>query len=305
MPIIYRKACAEDLERADALVVACINDLTSRHGFGPVAESRPPQFQLFSLEDDPDGLWVAEEADRILGFAWSWACDDLWFLSQLFVSPDHQGRGIGGEMLKRMFDHAGKRGATNRVLITFSFNVVSQGLYIRNGIIPRFPIYNFSVSRERLASGAQSGQFRQMPLFHHVALENTASHLRSLAGIDAQVLGVSRDKHHKFLLSDSARRGFLFNSDGNDIGYAYISGGHVGPLAVSDPGFLGGVFDAALNLAAESGSAQVSAFIPGTSDVALKLAAERGMQITLPMLLMSTREFGNWDRYLPRNPGFV
>ena len=54
------------------------------------APSRP-QFQLFSLEDDPSGLWIAEEGEEIVGFAWSWACDDIWFLAQLFVSSQRQG----------------------------------------------------------------------------------------------------------------------------------------------------------------------------------------------------------------------
>ena len=97
--ITYRRARETDLVRSDQLVVASINDLTQRHGFGPIATSSPPAFQLFSISDDADGLWVATEADEILGFAWSWACGGLWFLAQLFVSPDHQGRGIGNELL--------------------------------------------------------------------------------------------------------------------------------------------------------------------------------------------------------------
>jgi hypothetical protein len=34
-----------------------------------MAVSNPPHFQLFPLQDDPGGLWVAEEDDGILGFA--------------------------------------------------------------------------------------------------------------------------------------------------------------------------------------------------------------------------------------------
>jgi hypothetical protein len=56
MPITYRPAREADLERSDRLVVASINDLTRRHGFGPMATSHPPAFQLFSLKDDADGL---------------------------------------------------------------------------------------------------------------------------------------------------------------------------------------------------------------------------------------------------------
>ena len=83
MPLVYRLARTQDLERADALVVASINDLTERHGFGSMATARPPNFQLFSLKDDPDGLWVADDGGDILGFAWSWVCGDVWFLAQL------------------------------------------------------------------------------------------------------------------------------------------------------------------------------------------------------------------------------
>jgi GNAT superfamily N-acetyltransferase len=300
MPILYRPARAEDLQRTDGLVVASINDLTERHGFGSMAVSRPPNFQLFSLKDDASGLWVAEEADEILGFAWSWACGDLWFLAQLFVSPGHQGRGIGSELLKRTFEHAQKSGATNKALITFSFNTVSQGLYLQHGMFPRLPIYNFSVGRELLVGRLQGLQFR------HVRLVETASHLDSLARIDARALGVSREKHHRYLINDTATKGFSLHAGDDCVGYVYVStDGHIGPLAVVQPDVVGTAFRTALNLAAASGSSKVSAFIPGTSEAALSTAAEHGMRITFPMLLMSTHEFGDWTQYLPRNPGFM
>jgi len=300
MPVVCRPARSQDLERADELVVASINDLTKRHGFGPMAVSRPPNFQLFSLKDDADGLWVAEDADEILGFAWSWVCGDLWFLAQLFVSPGHQGRGIGNELLKRTLEHAQKSGATNKALITFTFNTVSQGLYIRNGLFPRFPIYNFSVAREVLMGRLQGAQLRCVPI------EETASNLRSLAQIDARVLGVSREKHHRYLINDSATRGVSLYAGDDRVGYAYVgTDGHIGPLAVVQSNALGTALSTALNLAAESGSSKVSAFLPGASETALSTAVEHGMRITFPMLLMSTRDFGDWAQYLPRNPGFM
>jgi GNAT superfamily N-acetyltransferase len=135
MTVVCRPACAEDLELADALVVA---------------RSESSEFSVVLSSGRPDGPWVAEDEGRILGFAWSWACGDIWFLAQLFVSPDRQGGSIGNELIERTLDHAKKSGASNRVLITFSFNTVSQGLYIRHGLFPRFPIYTVRVPRERL-----------------------------------------------------------------------------------------------------------------------------------------------------------
>jgi hypothetical protein len=216
------------------------------------------------------------------------------------VSPAQQGRGIGDELLKRSFEHARRSGAANRALITFSFNPVSQGLYIRNGLFPRFPIYGFKVAREVLTGRLQGPQFGHRPL------EDAAADLRSLAEIDARALGVSREKHHRYLINDAAMTGVSLWSGDRCVGYAYVStSGHVGPLAVASPEFADAAFRTALALAVESGSAHVSAFLPGSSESALRTAVEHGMRITFPMLLMSTRDFGDWSAYLPRNPGFM
>ena len=39
--------------------------------------------------------------------------------------------------------------------------------------------------------------------------------------------------------------------------------------------------------------------------IEVRLAIQHGMRIAFPMVLLSTREFGDWTRYLPRNPGFM
>jgi predicted GNAT family acetyltransferase len=223
----------------------------------------------------------------------------LWFLAQLFVSPGQQGRGVGQELLARTLEHARKTKAAIKALITFAFNSVSQGLYIRHGLFPRCPIYNFKVAREVLISSLQGAQLRCEPL------ENMASHLHSLAEIDARAMGISRAKHHGLLIEDGATRGVMLYAGDDCVGYAYVADGHIGPLAVAQRAALGAAFRTALELAAEGGFPQVSALIPGPCDAALSIAVEHGMRITSPMVLMSTHDFGNWTQYLPRNPGFM
>lgn len=299
MPIEFRPARADELQRAQELVVRSINDLTERHGFGPMATVRPPDFQLFSLKDDPDGLWVAEADGDIVGFALSWVCGDLWFLAELFVAPGLQGQGVGNELLARTFEHARKAGATNKSLITFTFNVVSQGLYIRHGMLPRLPIYFFSAARDSLLPRLQETTFR------YRSIEPTASHLKTLAQLDISTLGVSREKHHRYLLNDGTMKGVFLYDGAECVGYAYVSAtGHVGPVAVSHAKAMDGAFRTALGLAAAGGFAQVSAFLPGTNE-AIGIAVEHRMRIAFPMVLVSTRDFGDWTRYLPRNPGFM
>lgn len=300
MAVVYRPARADELQRAQELVVGSINDLTERHGFGPMASVRPPHFQLFSLADDPEGLWVADDGGETVGFAFSWVCGDLWFLAELFVSPARQGAGIGNELIKRTFEHARKAGAINKALITFTFNTVSQGLYIRHGLFPRLPIYHVSGGREVVATRLQGAPLRCVPI------RDRDSDLQRMAAIDARVLGVSRERHHRFLIGDSALNGVLLYDGDVCAGYAYVaSGGHIGPLAVAQPDAMGAAFRTALGLAAETQAEQVSAFLPASANAALSFAIAHGMRITFPMVLMSERDFGAWRQYLPRNPGFM
>jgi len=300
MPLVYRPARAQDLATAEALVVTSINDLTERHGFGPMATATPPKFQLFSLKDDADGLWIAEDGGSILGFAWSWVCGDVWFLAQLFVDPAQQGRGIGNELLKLTLEHARKSRAAHKALITFTFNRVSQALYIRHGLFPKMPIYYFAAARERVAAELSKTTLNSM------AINDTAAHMKKLAEIDACAVGIAREKHHRYLLHDPTNTGLLLYAGSECVGYAYLgSNGHIGPLAVTRVDVLGDAFTTALKMAADSSTEKISAFLPGTCDSALSLAINHGMRITFPMLLMASPGYGDWTQYLPRNPGFM
>lgn len=189
MSILYRPARAQDLQRAGELVVASVNELCKRHGFGSIAAVRPPTFSMFSLDDDPDGLWVAEDAGEILGFAFSWTCHDLWCLAQLFVSPDRQGCGIGPALIERTLAHAQMSKAGTKALITFAFNTVSQGLYMRQGLFPRCLVYNLEVVRDAVTDGLHGERLPWVPI------GSPAAHHSALAETDVGALGVSRAKH--------------------------------------------------------------------------------------------------------------
>ncbi|MBB4572020.1 GNAT superfamily N-acetyltransferase [Rhizobium lentis] len=300
MPLAYRPARPEDLAASDALVVASINELTVRHGFGPMAMASPPNFQLFSLKDDPGGLWLAEEGREIVGFAWSWVCGDVWFLAQLFVDPARQGQGIGNALLERTLEHARKSGAAHKALITFTFNRVSQGLYIRHGLFPKMPVYFFNGERERLRRTLPQAPFRA------IAIDNSAATMASIGAIDGRAIGVSREKHHRYLFDDPAITGRLLYADNDLVGYCYVGvNGHIGPLAVKRADVLHNAFATALTLAADGPAEKISAFLPGTCDSALSLAVDQGMRISFPMLLMASPGYGDWTHYLPRNPGFM
>ena len=202
-------------------------------------------------------------------------------------------------LLARTLAHAQRAGASERALITFAFNVVSQGLYVRHGLLPRMPIHLCSAERESLRGRLTASALRTRPIGAVV------TDFEALQRIDMRSLGVSREKHHRYLLTVPGMEGFFIEDGGVRVGYAYLAAsGHIGPLAVSDPRWMPGAFNAVLAKAVEHGSQQVSAFVPGTNE-ALSIAARLQMRFTLPMVFMSTQNVGDWARYLPRNPGFM
>lgn len=299
MPHTVRPARAEELAPAEALVAGSINELCVRHGFGAIASSRPADFQHFCLRDDARGVWVAEDGGEMVGYALSWVCGPIWFLAELFVDPGQQGRGVGNELLERTLQHATAAGATEKSLITFAFNVVSQALYVRHGLRPRVPLHLCSADREFVAARVQG------PMLQTTPIRPMPADLETLAGLDVSALGFSREKHHQYLQGAPGIRGVLLHDDRDCVGYAYVSEtGHIGPLAVSRASLAADAFRTALAIAAGGTARQVSAMVPGPSD-ALAVAAGYGMRFTLPMVLMSEGEFGDWARYLPRNPGFM
>jgi GNAT superfamily N-acetyltransferase len=283
-----------------AVVAAALNDLERRHGFDGISGEIDISFPAFSLADDPAGLWVAEEDGRIIGFAFSWRADRLWFLADLFVEPGRQVQGVGRMLLERVRQQARDSNASVEALITFAYNRTSLGLYMKHGMYPRMPLFQWSGPRRSLALDPSGPGLACEPM-------SQARDLDLVARIDRSVLGITREKHHMFSLSDPALSGFLFRTaDSTEAGYVYVSrDGHIGPLAVTAAEFVRPAFATALGLAFEMGGDQVSAFLPGICDEALALALASRMRIGRTMVFVSSRPFGDWSRYCPRHPGYM
>jgi ribosomal protein S18 acetylase RimI-like enzyme len=57
------------------------------------------------LGTDPEGSWVAEEGETIVGMSQSFVREDYWMLSQLGTVPGRQGRGVGCDLLQLALSH--------------------------------------------------------------------------------------------------------------------------------------------------------------------------------------------------------
>ena len=299
MDITYRPAKFEDLEDAERVVQAAGNELRVRNGRQPWPAPPSIAFPEFCLAEDPDGLWVAERGDTIVGFGFSWITETFWFLSQLFVRPETQAKGVGQALLSKTLMQAQRNGATNRALITPAYNIASTGLYLNNGLYPREPLYRMAAPAQAVAQSLVDAGYDATPIAPWPEPREW------MAAIDEALLGLRRDLHHRFLLGGAAR-GVRVERAGAPAGYAYISAeGHVGPLAIAPNADAKAVVVTALRCALEGGPGQVSMMVPGRAEIVMQAVLGLGFRIDDSYVLMTSRPFGNWCSYLPRTPGFL
>lgn len=108
-----------DVEGVVALAEVAFVDLDRRHG----RPERPPRRgpgqlarHTHLLATDPDGQWVAEDGDALVGAACALRREGLWGLSLLVVRPGTQGVGVGGRLLDAALRTA--RDATGAIIVS-------------------------------------------------------------------------------------------------------------------------------------------------------------------------------------------
>jgi GNAT superfamily N-acetyltransferase len=210
----------EDLDRGVRVVQQAFTELRVRHGLSP-SPPGPPAFQRFIHAEDPSGLWVAEAGGEIIGFACSWMRQRFWYLAQLFILPDIQARGVGHALMSRTLEEAASNGAENRALITLGYNLASTGLYIRNGLYPREPLY-------RLVAPAAALDGRQRPDPDHRTqpLAPWPGEQDWLDAVEEEVIGFRRGTQHRFRQATPGMRALRADR------HIYISAeGHIGTVA--------------------------------------------------------------------------
>lgn len=82
---------------------------------------------------DPDGLIVAVEDGRMLGFHWTKQVGDLGEVYVVGVDPSAQGRGLGRRLLQAGLNHLAKAGCRSVILYVDSADTVAVGMYLSAG----------------------------------------------------------------------------------------------------------------------------------------------------------------------------
>ena len=89
-------------------------------GMTDVAEHPPPALEVFEHARDAGQLWVSvDAADRPTGFVLVELVDDGVHIEQVSVHPEHQGHGIGRQLIEYVDAWAARQGYPVLTLSTF------------------------------------------------------------------------------------------------------------------------------------------------------------------------------------------
>lgn len=235
--------------------------------------------------------WVAEAAGEVVGYARSIQRGPLLELTEFFVRPGFQSAGVGRELLAQAFP-VDAPGVTERAIIA-TIDMRAQGRYLRAGVYPRFPIYEFARAPEAVAVPAD---------LTCTPLAELADPLAAVGALDEAVLGHRRDADHAFLMA--TRQGFLYLRGGAPVAYGYL-GRFMGPFAAYAAADLPGALAHAEAAWHAQGHTRIGFELPLINHTAVDYLLGRGYRLEdFFAFFMSSVPFGRFENYVFTSPIF-
>jgi GNAT superfamily N-acetyltransferase len=234
--------------------------------------------------------WVAEGPEEIVGYARSIERGGLFELTEFFVVPGSQSRGVGRALIERAFP-AG-RGEIRSIIATTEVRALSR--YYRAGTVARFPILTLEGPP---AAGEIPGDLTARQIDADSETDRSA-----IAEIERSVAGFARGEAEiQWLLRH--REGYLYLRGKAAVGFAFVGSGGTGPVAAADPGDLPGILLHVEDRAAAQGLERIELQLPAPNEVATRHLLSRGFRFDPWVnVLMSNRPFGRFDRLIPFGP---
>jgi hypothetical protein len=228
---------------------------------------------------------VAVWGGRLVALACAIVRDDEWFLSGFWASADVRQQGIGGPLLREVWDEGVRRGA-RRQFVWASIDATAIATYMKLGMLPGSQLFAFS--------GAPRADAR-------AGLDTSALTPGVASSVDRTIRGVPRAMDHEWWASKAGVVGRAVTTRGKISGYYYVDKGQIGPaawLAGEDgPALLASaIHDAALTADA------VKIVVPGMNRVGLATVLRAGLRLVRTSHLLWTEPLGRMEQYIPSGP---
>jgi GNAT superfamily N-acetyltransferase len=296
-----RPGTIDDNEACAAVLVDAVNDLgrrngsISEHNAIDLATQWPRWHPFFAhIARTAAEFWIAEGPDGgAIGYARSIERDGLFELTEFFVRPGIQSRGVGRDLLARAFPPG--RGDPRLIIATTDIRALSR--YLRAGVVARFPVLSFT------------GAPRDTPLVAGLDVEalDLDRDMDAVHAVDDAVLGHRREVDHRWFAAE--REGYRYRRDGRTVGYGYVGRpdrwGN-GPYAVLDPADLPAALTHAERRRHDLGAEEIEFEVALHNRGAVEHLLGRGYRMDPFMTLVCSSEpFGQFDRYVFCGPALI
>jgi ribosomal protein S18 acetylase RimI-like enzyme len=246
------------------------------------------------IETDPGGSWIAQVGGLVVGYAQGFVRGDIWFLAQLFVTPEVHGGGVGRELLRLAIEYGRREGA--RVFsVVSSTSPVAQALYMRAGMLARGVGYRLSGPVAPLLSLPEPDARRKR-------IVDCSGWLDRIDELDADVFGAARRQDHAHYMhrTDVEAYSFGLTVDGALEGYGYVDArGWIGPIAAREPEVQLPLLRMAAEQLTERGVAQGDVWVLSLNRVLMGALLDAGWTFDRWTFFLSNEPFGQFDRYHP------
>jgi hypothetical protein len=280
-----RAAREDDVEPALDLFVGTLRDMLARNGIDPGELSRDEWRYGYPHVLRTGIFRVAEEDGQLVAICHAIVRGPLWFLSGFWTRTDRQKTGIGGRLLREVWDEGRARGAST-FFTWSSIDLTAMASYLRRGMLPGYQILSFV--------GEPNGTTP-------VASDLAPLTLEIASAFDKDVIGTGREIDHGFWSSEPGRVGRAVMRTGRAIGYYYVRSGAIGPAAWTSSADADLVLRAALADAhAQSRVVRLRAL--GANHDTIRFALASGLRLGGYSHLLTTAPFGHLERYAPSGP---
>jgi predicted acetyltransferase len=163
--------------------------------------------------------WVAQDdAGAVVGYARSTERGGLLELTELFVHPGQQAKGVGHALLARAFPRG--RGEVRSIIATTDVPALAR--YYAAGTVARFPLLTLT---------GRPGETDPTGGLEAVRVDaGAAARLAEVAAIERAVLGYARGEAElRWILE--RREGYLYRRGGVPVGFAFVGREGAGPIA--------------------------------------------------------------------------
>lgn len=291
--VVFRRAAPSDTRACHDLLWASATDLGRRHGTELEGSSDDWWADIEAvhayLAEHAAEWWVAETDGAPIGYARSIERGGLFELTELFVRPGRQSKGVGRGLIERAFPIG--RGDVRSIIATT--DVRASARYYAADTVARFPYYTLTGSPR---ADAAVDDLVAEP----IGTDRAA--LAAISEVERAVTEFARSGEELGWLA-GYRPGHLFTRNGEPVGYAFVARNGAGPIAALEPADLPSILGHVESLAARAGSERLELEVPGVNGTAIRHLLGRGFHIDPWInLFMSNRPFGHFDRYIGFNP---